>query len=169
MARVDWRIARSALLLCCLLTITGAGDPPQPGKVLDEARQAGRSAASLPAPTEDYFHDMDGGADLKPDPATKLDPVLGRNAWLVWSGGNDRFWDKMTDYTFGAFDLLKILAYDPNKPITRSDRWKSLGLINEPCMQAPAAPDPDRFGLLLDVRKPGCAPIRSRTRQGILG
>ncbi|MGC1409048.1 MAG: hypothetical protein WA864_08930 [Acetobacteraceae bacterium] len=158
MARVDWRIARSALLLCCLLTITGAGDPPQPGKVLDEARQAGRSAASLPAPTEDYFHDMDGGADLKPDPATKLDPVLGRNAWLVWSGGNDRFWDKMTDYTFGAFDLLKILAYDPNKPITRSDRWKSLGLINEPCMQAPAAPDPDRFGLLLDVRKPGCAP-----------
>ncbi len=83
---------------------------------------------------------------------------LGRNAWLVWSGGNDRFWDKMTDYTFGAFDLLKILAYDPNKPITRSDRWKSLGLINEPCMQAPAAPDPDRFGLLLDVRKPGCAP-----------
>ncbi|HSZ94342.1 MAG TPA: hypothetical protein VK822_33750, partial [Acetobacteraceae bacterium] len=158
MARVDWRIVRRALLLCCLLTIAGAGDPPQPGKVLDEARQARRSAASLPAPTEDYFHDMDGGADLKPDPATKLDPVLGRNTWLVWSGGNDRFWDKMTDYTFGAFDLLKIIAYDPSKPIDRSDRWKALGLINEPCMQAPTAPDPDRFGLLLDVRKPGCAP-----------
>jgi hypothetical protein len=157
MAGVDWRIVRRALLLCCLLTIAGAGDPPQPGKVLDEARQAGRSPASLPAPTEDYFHDMDGGADLKPDPATKLDPVLGRNTWLVWSGGNDRFWDKMTDYTFGAFDLLKIIAYDPNKPIDRADRWKSLGLINEPCMQAPTAPDPDRFGLLLDVRKPGCA------------
>lgn len=157
MARVDWRVVRMPVLLCCLLTIAGAGDPPQPGKVLDEARQAGRSAASLPAPTEDYFHDMDGGADLKPDPATKLDPVLGRNTWLVWTGGNDRFWDKMTDYTFGAFDLLKIIAYDRNKPIDRADRWKSLGLINEPCMQAPAAPDPDRFGLLLDVRKPGCA------------
>ena len=155
MARVGWRIARKALLLCCLLTATGAGDP-QPGKVLDEARQAGRSAASLPAPMEDYFHDMDGGAELKPDPATKLDPVLGRNTWLVWTGGNDRFWDKMTDYTFGAFDLLKIVAYDPNKPIDHADRWKSLGLINEPCMQAPTAPDPDRFGLLLDVRKPGC-------------
>src|SRR3984885_15060871 len=158
MARVDWRIVRRALLLCCLLTFAGAGDPPQPGKVLDEARQARRSAASLPAPTEDYFPDMDGGADLKPDPATKLDPVLGRNTWLVWSGGNDRFWDKMTDYTFGAFDVLKIIAYDPSKPIDRSDRWKALGLINEPCMQAPTAPDPDRFGLLLDVRKPGCAP-----------
>ena len=142
--------------MCCLLTIIGAGDPPQPGKVLDEARQAGRSAASLPAPLEDYFHDMDGGADLKPDSATKLNPVLGRNTWLVWSGGNDRFWDKMTDYTFGAFDLLKIIAYDPNKPIDRADRWKTVGLINEPCMQAPTSPDPARFGLLLDVRKPGC-------------
>ena len=75
MARVAWRIIRNLPLLCCLLTITGAGDPPQPGKVLDEARQAGRSAASLPAPVEDYFHDMDGGADLKTDPATKLNPV----------------------------------------------------------------------------------------------
>ncbi len=156
MARVAWRIIRNLPLLCCLLTIIGAGDPPQPGKVLDEARQAGRSAASLPAPVEDYFHDMDGGADLKPDPATKLNPVLGRNTWLVWSGGNDRFWDKMTDYTFGAFDLLKIIAYDPNKPIDRADRWKTVGLINEPCMQAPTSPDPARFGLLLDVRKPGC-------------
>ena len=116
-------------------------------------------------PSEDYFHDMDGGADLKPDPATKLDPVLGRNTWLVWTGGNDRFWDKMTDYTFGAFDLLKIVAYDPNKPIDRADRWKRLGLINEPCMEAPTAPDPE--SLRPDVR---CAqgraarPIRSRTR-----
>ena len=88
---------------------------------------------------EDYFHDMDGGADLKPDPATKLDPVLGRNTWIVWTGGNDRFWDKMTSYTFGAFDLLKIVAYDPNKPIDRAERWKRLGLINEPCLDAPAA------------------------------
>ena len=123
MPRFDWRIARNVLLLCCLLTMPGAGDPPRPGTVLDEARQAGRGAASLPAPVEDYFHDMDGGADLKPDPDTKLDPVLGRNMWLVWSGGNDRFWDKMTSYTFGAFDLLKILAYDPNKPIDRAERW----------------------------------------------
>ena len=160
MARVDWHIARKALLLCCLLTIAGAGDPPQPGKVLDEARQAGRSAASLPAPTEDYFHDMDGGADLKPDAATKLDPGLGRNTWLVWSGGNDRFWDRMTDDTFGAFDLLKIIAYDPNKPIDRADRWKYLGLINEPCFEEPTAPDPDRFGLLLDKRHADC-PARS--------
>src|SRR5262249_14884495 len=57
---------------------------------------------------------------------TKLDPVLGRNTWIVWAGGNDRFWDSMTSYTFGAFDLLKIVAYDPSKPVDRAERWKRL-------------------------------------------
>src|SRR5262245_15850449 len=132
MARINWRIARNVALLGCLLAMPAAADSPRSGKVVDEARQAGRSAASLPAPVEDYFHDMDGGADLKTDPATKLNPVLGRNTWVVWAGGNDRFWDKMTGYTFGAFDLLKIVAYDPSKPVDRADRWKRLGLINEP-------------------------------------
>ncbi|HET7883142.1 MAG TPA: hypothetical protein VFL55_19815, partial [Acetobacteraceae bacterium] len=156
MPRVAGRAAATVLLLSCLLTISAAADAPRPGTVLDEARQAGRDARSLPPPLEDYFHDMDGGADLRPDPATRLDPVLGRNTWIVWTGGNDRFWDGMTSYTFGAFDLLKIVAYDPSKPADRADRWKRLGLINEPCMAAPTAPDPNRFGMMLDVRKAGC-------------
>jgi hypothetical protein len=155
--RMGWRTARNALLLYCLMMLTAIADPPAiPGHVLDEARKAGRSAASLPAAVEDYFHDMDGGIKLEKDAATGLDPVMGRNMWLVWSGGNDRFWDKMTRYTFGAFDLLKIVAYDPNKPIDRARRWKYLGLINEPCLQAPTGPDPNRFGLMFDVRGPDC-------------
>jgi hypothetical protein len=155
MTRVSWRTAKSALLLCCLLTLAGAADPPDtPGRVLDEARQAGRSAASLPAATEDYFHDMDGGINM--EKVSGLDPVIGRNMWMVWSGGNDRFWDKMTRYTFGAFDLLKIIAYDPNKPIDRANRWKYLGLVNEPCFEPPKTPDPNRFGLLLDARRADC-------------
>ncbi len=76
--------------------------------------------------------------------------------WIVWSGGNDRFWDEHDRRTtFGAFDLLKIVAYDPNKPIDRAERWTYLGLINEPCFDAPTAPDPKRFGLLLDTRQAG--------------
>jgi hypothetical protein len=156
MAQLDWRIACNALLLSCLLAMPAVAQPSRSGGELDEARKVGRSAASLPPPVEDYFHDMDGGADLKPDPDTKLDPVLGRNTWIVWTGGNDRFWDVLTNYTFGALDLLQIVAYDPNKPIDRARRWKDLGLINEPCMEAPAAPDPNRFGLMFDVRKAGC-------------
>ena len=33
--------------------------------------------------------------------------------WLVWTGGNDRFWDGMSRPTLGGFDLLKIVAPDP--------------------------------------------------------
>ena len=46
-----------------------------------------RTAASFPAASEDYFHDMDGGVGLTPE------EIQGRNTWLVWTGGNDRFWD----------------------------------------------------------------------------
>ena len=84
------------LLLSAILAGCSGKDEPQPGKVLDEARLAGRTGASFPQADEDYFKDMDGGIALTPD------EVRGRNMWLVWSGGNDRFWTKMTDYTFGT-------------------------------------------------------------------
>src|SRR5713226_3580036 len=74
---------------------------PASGEVLDEAQLAGREASSIGPAVEDYFHDMDGGLALSPE------EIKGRNMWLVWTGGNDRFWNQMTQYTFGAFDLLK--------------------------------------------------------------
>ena len=120
------------------------------GHVLDEARRAGRDAASLPMASEDYFHDMDGAVALS------ADEIKGRNMWLVWTGGDDRFWDGMTTSTFGAFDLLKIVAYDPAISVNRNRRWNYLGLMNEPCFDAPAQADPKRFGLLLDARRADC-------------
>ncbi len=67
---------------------------PQPGSVLDEARAVNRSPGSLPAANEDYFHDM----DQTKDGVVALTPeeVKGRNSWVVWTGGNDRLWDKLT-------------------------------------------------------------------------
>ena len=122
--------------------------------VADEARQAGRYFASFPHANEDYFHDMDKGISLIED------EVKGRNMWLVWSGGNDRFWDKMNFYTYGSFDLLKIVTSHPTQTDfnTRDKRWKRLGLINEPCFNDTAGPDPNRFGLYLDARDANCAP-----------
>ena len=147
-------VARATAAGLLLLTLAGFDTGPT-GQVLDEARSAGRDAASFPAATEDFFHDMDGGIALTPE------EVKGRNMWNVWSGGDDRFWDTMTASTFGAFDLLKIVAYNPAKPIDRDRRWTYLGLINEPCFDAPAQPDPakpdtDHFGLLLDKRRTDC-------------
>ncbi len=138
--------------ISCLLTLTGFDNSLRPGQVLDEARIAGRDAASFPPADEDYFHDMDGAIALSPE------EIKGRNMWLVWSGGDDRFWDGMTTSTFGGFDLLKIVAYDPTRKIDRDRRWTYLGLMNEPCFDPPTSPDKDRFGLLLDLRRSDCPP-----------
>ncbi len=119
-------------------------------QVIDEARQAGRSAQSLPPADEDYFHAMDGGVPLTSD------EVKGRNMWIVWTGGNDRLWDKLTNLTFGSFDLLKILSSTPGLKYSRDNRWSYLGLVNEPCFTKATGPDPKHFGLWLDQRDPNC-------------
>ena len=122
------------------------------GGALDEAKQAGREPASFPPADEDYFHGMDNGIPLTPDEAK------GRNMWLVWTGGNDRFWDLLTNDTFGAFDLLKTISSHPALKNKRSNRWSYLGLTNEPCFDGATGPDPDRFGLWIDKRRTDCPP-----------
>lgn len=126
----------------------GCSHEPQPGHVQDEAKQACRTAASFPQSSIDYFHDMDGGVKLSPD------EIKGRNMWLVWTGGNDRFWDRMTQYTFGAFDMLKMISTNPKLGLEfkRSNRWQYLGVLNEPCFKEATGPDKNRYGLWLDVR-----------------
>ncbi len=123
----------------------------QAGKVKDEAMLAGRTAESLPAADEDYFKDMDGGIALTPDEAK------GRNNWIVWTGGNDRFWDLISVKSVGTLDFIKTLSSRPGLPASRDNRWAYLGLINDPCYVKATAPDPE-FGLWLDRRKPECGP-----------
>jgi len=139
----------SLLCFACLIA-TGCSPGPKSGAVLDEARQAGRTASSFPQSAEDYFKDMDGGVGLTPD------EVKGRNMWIVWTGGNDRFWDRMTQYTFGAFDMLKMITSHPSLGFTRDNRWQYMGLVNEPCFETAKGPDPSRYNLWLDVRSKDC-------------
>ena len=118
-------MVRNRLMAAVVATI--AGIAALTGIAARSARGTCSTKHSRPAGTptrfhhadEDYFHDMDGGSALKLSPQE----IIGRNMWLVWTGGNDRFWDRMTNLTFGAFDLLKIVAYDPRKPIDRAQRW----------------------------------------------
>jgi hypothetical protein len=139
-------------LLSAALVLAACSKGPQPGEVKDEAMRAGRTVASFPHADEDYFHDMDGGLALTPD------EIRGRNMWIVWSGGNDRFWNGLSDYTFGAFDLLKIISSHPSLGYSRDNRWAYLGLVNEPCFETPKAPNTDRRGLWVDVRSKDCPP-----------
>src|SRR5262245_574370 len=84
----------SVVLWLCLAQAGYGGD--RAGHVLDEAQRAKRS--DFKAADEDYFAAMDKGVKLSPE------EVKGRNTWLVWTGGDDRLWDKLTNATFGAFD-----------------------------------------------------------------
>src|SRR5437879_2331133 len=122
------------------------------GHVLDEARRASRSAASFPAADEDYFHDMDSAMALS------VNEVKGRNNWIVWTAGNDRMWDGLTNSSFGALDFLKTVSSHPSLKFGRQNRWHYLGLVNEPCFEKATAPDPQRFGLWLDKRSANCPP-----------
>ncbi len=123
---------------------------PRPGHVNDEALRAGRDASTFAAADEDYFHDMDGV------PALSANEVKGRNTWIVWSGGNDRFWDVMAKRSFGALDFLKTISSHPNFTYSRDNRWEYFGLSNEPCFEKPTGPDPARHGLWLDKRSLNC-------------
>ncbi|WP_213956226.1 MULTISPECIES: hypothetical protein [unclassified Variovorax] len=148
-----WATSRLLPLVLCALFVAGCSkNEPEAGTVLDEAMLAKRDAKSFPHADEDYFKDMDGGIALSPE------EIKGRNMWLVWSGGNDRLWNKMTDYTYGAFDLLKIISSHPTQGYSRVNRWEYFGLVNEPCFNKATGPDPARRGLWLDVRDKGCAP-----------
>ena len=115
--------------------------------------RAKRTAASFPAADEDYFHDMDGAIAL-----TK-EEVQGRNMWLVWTGGNDRLWDVLAAQSLGSLDFLKTVSSHPKLPASRDNRWRELGLVNEPCFTKATGPDPNRYGLWLDVREPAWGPF----------
>jgi hypothetical protein len=138
--------------ILALLAGAGCKHAPEPGQVLDEARSVNRTVASLPAADEDYFHDMDGAVALTPG------EVKGRNSWIVWTGGNDRFWDTISRKSNGTLDFLKTLSSYPGLKASRDNRWYYLGLVNEPCFEKATGPDPARFGLWLDRRRADCPP-----------
>jgi hypothetical protein len=159
-----------AVVGVALLARSCSSNQPPPGTVLDEAKRANRTPDSFPAADEDYFQDMDGGVTKAMAEPDKQHAVKGRNTWIVWTGGDDRLWDKLTVASFGALDFLKTLSSydgpisksDPNARLkfSRDNRWNYLGLVNEPCFEKATGPDPERFGLWLDKRivSPECPP-----------
>src|SRR5437868_2200749 len=108
----------------------------------DEAKLAGLKTTDLPQITADVFKPMDGGIELPPE------GIMGRNAWNLWTGGNQHFWNHVAQDSYGLMDLLKMLD---NRKYKRGERFKTLGLSNQPGFQAPEKAD--EFGLWLDVAK----------------
>ena len=122
-------LATSAMVLA-LAACHKTGGSTGGKAVQDEAMQAGVDDKVFVHADEDYFKDMDGGVALSPA------EIRGRNMWNVWTGGNDRFWDRMGTPTLGSFDLLKIVAPPLDSPLRRATRWQWLGAVNEPSARA---------------------------------
>jgi mono/diheme cytochrome c family protein len=121
------------LLIFCAIAACRQGEP------VDEAAAAGLTTTDFPQITADIFKPMDGGIELSSE------EIMGRNAWILWSAGNQRFWDFAARDSYGLIDLLKMLD---NRKYPREQRFRILGLMNEPGFRAPGKPD--KFGLWLD-------------------
>jgi hypothetical protein len=124
----SWALIFSLMLAAC-----------KKSEPVDEAKAAGLTTADFPQITADIFKPMDGGINLSPE------EIMGRNTWNLWSGGNQHFWNRAAQDSYGLIDLLKTLD---NRKYPRGERFKTLGLSNEPGFRTPSKPD--EFGLWLD-------------------
>ena len=159
--RLSWGL-RLFWLICLLLSSAWlAGEAPAQA-VIDEAQQAGRSAQSFPAADEDYFRAMDGGIALTPD------EVKGRNMWIVWTGGNDRLWDELTNLTFGIVRfpedpvVLSRAQIQPRQPLEIFRAGQRAVL-----RQGRPARTRSATGCGSMCATPTARPIRSRTQRNI--
>jgi hypothetical protein len=108
-------------------------------ETFDEARASGKTPHDYPEIAEDIFRGMDDAAPLT------TEEIKGRNTWLLWTGGNEAFWDYLSQHSYGLSDLLKTL--DSRQ---RPARFKLMGLVNEPGFKQ--ATKQDQYGLWLDER-----------------
>ena len=116
----------------------------------DEAKLAGLTTADFPQITADVFKPMDGGVQLTPE------EIMGRNAWNLWTGGNQHFWNHVAQDSYGLMDLLKMLD---NRKYQRGERFKTLGLSIEPGFHAA-----DKAGRIRPLA--GSQQVSNRSRPG---
>ena len=90
----------------------------------------GRTPEDFPEIAADVFQPLDGGIALGPD------EIKGRNTWNLWTGGNEQFWNRMAQESFGLIDLLRTI--DSRE---RGTRFARLGLINQPGLRQASRPD----------------------------
>jgi cytochrome c5 len=104
----------------------------------DDAKAAGKTPADFPETSSVAFDEMESGLPLTNDERK------GRNTWLLWTAGDQVFWDRMAQQGLGTADLLKTIDSR-----LRKSRFRDLGLINQPGFSE--ATQPDEYGLWLDT------------------
>jgi mono/diheme cytochrome c family protein len=133
--------------------VTGCSQNIPPDEALERVRREGGEYAALnvdstsdewqkaaehyyPPAYRDYFEAMDSVGTTKDRGTTqlKLEPgqIVGRNAWVIWTGGNEAWWDWLARHGYGTIDLLKLID-----DRSRETRFNRTGLINEPGTRPP--------------------------------
>lgn len=140
--KVPRHFCNALVALAILFALTGCRE----GDVVDEAKAAGKTVADFPASSVDFFPGMDGKVELTPE------EVEGRNTWMLWTGGNEAFWDHLARNGYGLVEFLKTI--DSRR---RATRFQTGGLMNEPGFRA--ATEPDEFGLYLDQPTDAIGPV----------
>ena len=116
-----------ALFLFLLALAGGLSSCASSGEVVDEAKAAGKSAGDFPADDHDYFVKMDMTVrnDRNVSELTPLvlnsDEIKGRNTWMMWTGGNEAFWDWLANHSYEFLDLLKLVDFSPQ------NQWPRFG------------------------------------------
>ena len=158
MKRAEWVIVVLVVMGVGLALVLLFRLPGQRTIIPDDASAAGKTVADFPQSASRAFDAMDGGLFLT-DEETK-----GRNTWLLWTAGDESFWDGMARNAFGIVDLLKVLDSRG-----RASRFADTGLVNQPGFQQ--ATGPDEFGLWLDEgsQEDGVDPAVYGRPTGIVG
>lgn len=129
-------------------------------EAIDEATAAGKTVADFPETRVDLFQPMDRGIALTPD------EIAGRNTWMLWTAGNEAFWDHLSRNGYGLVEFLKTMDSRG-----RPQRFKTMGLINEPGYRQ--ATEPDEFGLYIDqpisTASDGTNPAVDGRSSGVIG
>src|SRR5262249_58786255 len=99
---------RVGCVAACLWMAAACGRAPEFPP--DDAKVAGLTAADFPQTSADVFKEMDGGLLLTED------EIKGRNTWLLWTAGNQVFWDRLPPEGYGLVDLLNTPHSRPRPP-----------------------------------------------------
>lgn len=142
------RIARSLRLPALVIALSpGCGGGPD---VVDEPKWIAEhhgvehvpqndEGKLYPTHPVDVFEGMDRHVESVYGHEFSPDEIKGRNTWVMWTGGNQAFWDHLARHGNGIVDLLKLLD---SRFIRRADRFPVMGLIPTPGMEE-RSPDPD--------------------------
>jgi mono/diheme cytochrome c family protein len=126
--------------------------------VPDDAKAAGKTVADFPQTASHALDAMDGGLVLTDEERE------GRNTWILWTAGDQVFWDRMAQHGLGTADLLKTIDSR-----MRGSRFQEMGLVNQPGFEQ--ATQSDQYGLWLDngPQEDGVDPVVYGRPSGIVG